>query len=98
MTLTHPLLLLDLLRELGPRVRLTAQRHVAREGTLLLLHHADLEETDEGDDLEEPDGRDLRQRCQPVGHVGERKVGRGRQHPREPEVLLQDEKKHEGWL
>lgn len=84
----HPLLLLHFLRELGPRVRLTGQRHVSREGALLLLHDANLEETDEGDDLEKPQSRDLRQRCQSVGHVSERQVGRGRQHSREPEVLL----------
>lgn len=86
----HPLLLLDLVRELGPRVRLATQGHVAGEGTLLLLHHADLQEPDEGNDLEKPEGRDLRQCCQSVGHIRERDVGRGRQHPREPEVLLDE--------
>ncbi len=88
--LTYPLLLLYFVAELGPRVRLATQRHVAREGTLLLLHHADLEETDESDDLEESERGELRERSQTVGHVREREVGRGREHAREAEVLLNE--------
>lgn len=87
---THPLLLLHFVAELSPRVRLATQRHVAWEGTFLLLHHADLEEADEGDDLEEPKSRDLRQRGQAVRHVSERNVRGGREHAGQAEVLLDE--------
>ena len=90
MSSTHPLLLLHFVAELSPRVRLAAQRHVAWEGTLLLLHHADLEEADEGDDLEEPKSGDLRQRGKAVRHIGEREVRGGREHAGQAEVLLDE--------
>lgn len=92
--MTYPLLLLYFVAELGPRVWLATQRHVAREGTLLLLHHADLEETNERDDLEESERGELRQRSQTVGHIREREVGRGREHAREAEVLLDEVASH----
>ncbi|CAM9091393.1 unnamed protein product, partial [Ectocarpus sp. 6 AP-2014] len=81
---------LGLLRHGVPRgpERVAAVREVSGEGALHVLHHRQLKETDEREDLGEARRGDLRQSGHTVRHVGERQVGRVRQHAGEAGVLL----------
>ena len=94
--LDRALLLLLLGGHLLPRLGegVDAVGEVPGEGALRVLHVSDLEDEDEESYLEEPGGRDLGDRRQPVGHVGERDVLRGGEHAREADVLLGDVAEH----
>ncbi|CAN0053431.1 unnamed protein product, partial [Ectocarpus fasciculatus] len=61
---------------------------VTGEGALHVLHHGQLEEADEREDLGEARRGDLGEGRHTVGHVGEGQVGRVGEHAGEARVLL----------
>ena len=88
--LDRALLQLRLLRERFPLggERVAADRHVPRERTLDVLHHAEFKETNERHDLQEAQRRELRESREAVRHVRELQVHIVRQVAGESVVLL----------
>ena len=66
----------------------SADGEVPGEGALHVLHHSQLKEADERDDLGEARRRDLGQSRHAVGHVREREVRGVREHAGQAGVLL----------